>query len=534
MNEAQKHRGPDFCRIRNNVNVWIGHTRLSIIDTSEAGHQPMRRGPLTISYNGEVFNFKQLKGTLHEQWQSETDTEVLLALWNKHGASCLPMLDGQFAFAVYDERTKTLTLARDRAGEKPLYWTYQNGVFAFASELKALTHISGLTWEIDPEAFNQYMMLRYVPAPRSIIKNIQKLEPGHVLTFDGKNVTIKRWYAWEVSPITHFSQDHFKQTVDLVESCLIESIRDRLISDRPLGMFLSGGIDSSLVCAIASKALGVTPKTFSIGFEGDDKSEHHRARKTAELLGAEHHVHIFNTADFEAQALGIGAALDEPNGDRSCVPTYLLSAFASKSVTVALSGDGADELFGGYGRYFGPCESASEYYDKLLPVGGTQWCPAEAARFEHLFAYPLRDTIHARRQLDFHRYLTCVLAKVDRMSMQHSLEVRTPYLSPNLLEIASQLPTQYLHNGKMGKLILRELAAKYIDRELAALPKMGFGMPKSVFDASNGRIQLALHGAQQYLDGLGFEISKRMSYNMNHIWAIIVFAQWANSFPVKL
>lgn len=530
---ALKHRGPDDSNVVCQHDIVLGHNRLSIIDTSENGAQPMSRGPLTITYNGELFNFKTLRGKLDGPWQSETDTEVLLALWEKYGEACLPMLDGQFAFGVYDSRSRVLTLARDRAGEKSIYWTYQNGVFAFASELKALTHVPGLQWEIDPEAFNAFMMLRYVPAPMSIIKGIHKLEPGHVLTFDGTTVKTKRWYAWEVNPVTEVSQAGFRNAVDLVESLLIDSVKSRLISDRPLGMFLSGGIDSSLVCAIASKVLKVTPKTFSIGFEGD-KSEHERARKTAELLGCDHHVHIFNTADFEAQALGIGATLDEPNGDRSCVPTYLLSAFAARHVTVALSGDGADEIFGGYGRYFAPCNSATEYYEKLLPVGGVAWCPDEAARFEHLFAYPNRSTIHARRQLDFHRYLTCVLAKVDRMSMQHSLEVRTPYLSPDLMSIAAQLPTEYLHKGNMGKLVLRELAAKYIDRELAGLPKMGFGMPKDVFDTNYAAYEAAFNESCEILDDMGLPVKFTDAPNINAIWAQIVFAQWANSFPVKL
>jgi asparagine synthase (glutamine-hydrolysing) len=318
----------------------------------------------------------------------------------------------------------------------------------------------------------------------------------------------------------------------LVEYMLIDSIKSRLISDRPLGMFLSGGIDSSLVCAIASKVLKVTPKTFSIGFEGDDKSEHERARKTAELLGAEHHERIFGTAEFERVALSIGSRMDEPNGDRSCVPTFLLAEYARSEVVVALSGDGADELFGGYGRYFGPCDSTRSYYDKLLCVGGYDWSPQD--RFDHLFQYPNRSTIHARRQLDFHGYLPCVLAKVDRMSMQHGLEVRTPYLSPDLLEIASQLPTEYLHKGNMGKLVLRELAAKYIDRELAGLPKVGFGMPRSVFDGNSGKIYNQLCDAGDIMRDLSFPCPKLSPKNMNETWAIIVFAQWANSFPVKL
>lgn len=530
------HRGPDNFdswfspQFKDGTLAALGHTRLAILDPSSAGHQPMTRGPLTIVFGGEIYNHRQLREKLDGPWKSGTDTESLLALWAKYGEACLPMLDGMFVFAIWDDRARHLTIARDRAGEKPLYWSHSKETFAFASELKALTHVPGLKWEIDPDAFNAYMMLRYVPAPMSIIKGIHKLEPGHILTFDGTSVKTKRWYTWEVNPVTEVSQAGFRNAVDIVESLLIDSVKSRLISDRPLGMFLSGGIDSSLVCAIASKVLKVTPKTFSIGFEGD-KSEHERARKTADMLGADHHERIFSTADFERVALTMGATLDEPNGDRSCVPTSLLSATTREAgIVVALSGDGADELFGGYGRYFGPCDSARSYYDKLLCVGGYEWAPEEADRFEHLFAYPNRSTIHARRQLDFHRYLPCVLSKVDRMSMQHSLEVRTPYLSPDLLSIAAQLPTEYLHKGNMGKLILRELAAKYIDRELAGLPKMGFGMPKSVFDMNSQSIMQQVREATPLLNRFGWQRAQ----NINDLWAIIVFAQWANSFPVKL
>jgi asparagine synthase (glutamine-hydrolysing) len=531
MARALDHRGPD-----DQGSVWLpngptlGHNRLAIIDTSAAGAQPMQRGPLTITYNGEIYNFKELREIYNREtvFHSGTDTETLLELWRGYGPNCLHMLDGMFSFAIWDSVASLLTLVRDRAGEKPLYWTHQNGIFAFASELRALQHIPGLSWEIDEVAFGEYMALRYVPAPRSIIKGIHKLEPGHYLTFDGKTVKTRRWYAWEVrpQPDATVSQKGFRDAVDATEAALIESIRGRLISDRPLGMFLSGGIDSSLVCAIAAKRLNVTPKTFSIGFEGP-KSEHVRAAQTARMLGCEHHEHMFTTEDFENVGNSIGATMDEPNGDRSCVPTYLLSRFAQQFVTVSLSGDGGDELFGGYSRYAAPCDSSADYYNRLLPVAGIEWAPHQQAG--SLFAHPNRHPIHALRQLDFERYLTLVLAKMDRMSMQHSLEVRTPYLSPAMLDIARTLPTGYLMQGNLGKLVLRELAAKYIDRDLAGAPKQGFGMPGSVFEA-NGKLvqeqwaQAVCHPVIAELTG-----GRLNGGNINTIWAVIVFAQWARS-----
>lgn len=529
MIKALTHRGPDGQGHKNVGTIGkpahLLHARLSIIDVSERGHQPMERGPLTITYNGELFNYRELKEKLNGPWESESDTEVLLALWEKHGEACLPMLDGQFAFAIYDQRDRSLTLARDRAGEKPLYHVYQGGVFAFASELKALTHVPGLKWEIDPEAFNLYMLLRFVPHPWSIIKGIQKLSPGHVLTFKDNEVTIKRWYSWEVEPRRHnVSQADFIDTVAECEALLIDSVKKRLISDRPLGMFLSGGIDSSLTCAIASKALGVQTKTFSIGFENDAKSEHERAEATARLLGCDHEVRIFTAEAFERVALSIGNQQDEPNGDRSCVPASLLSTTARESVVVALSGDGGDELFAGYGRYGAPCGSASEYYARLLPVGGPEYAPAFVQSLESLFIG--REPLHALRQIDFNHYLPGVLAKMDRTSMQVGLEVRTPYLSPDILDFSRRLPTQYLMQSNMGKLVLRQLAAKYIDRDLASLPKVGFGMPKSAI----GDIEGPLSEAMKVVGPMGVHSVK----GLNEQWAIIVFAQWFNRFPVKL
>lgn len=541
MVRALEHRGPDGAG--HGLVGTIGqqghlfHTRLAIIDPSPAGMQPMVRGPLTMVYNGECYNHLELRSKLNGPWKSTSDTETVLALWERHGEACLPMLDGMFALAVYDAESRTLTLARDRAGEKPCYYTYQNGTFAFASELRALTHVPGLSWEIDPEAFNLYMLLRFVPHPYSIIKGIHKLSPGHVLTFKDGEVKTKRWHSWEVDPRrNNISQTDFLDTVSECEALLIDSVKKRLISDRPLGMFLSGGIDSSLTCAIAAKALGVQTKTFSIGFEGDPKSEHQRAKQTAELLGLDHHERIFSAGDFEQTALTMGESQDEPNGDRSCVPARLVSSCAREFVVVALSGDGADELFGGYSRYAVHCGNAEEYYRRLLPVGGPEWAPGFVQSLESLFTH--RESIHALRQIDFNHYLPGVLAKMDRTSMQVGLEVRTPYLSPDLLDFSRRLPTQYLI-GNIGKLILRQLAAKYIDRELASLPKKGFGMPKSVFEGNSRTIIQACREASETIMNLDLdpEIKTKVlqsNKSMNELWAIIVFGQWAKSFPVKL
>jgi asparagine synthase (glutamine-hydrolysing) len=536
------HRGPDdsmACALGRDVE--LGHTRLAIIDTSAAGRQPMQFGRWHITYNGEIYNYRYLRAHLETKghaFTTQTDTEVLLHAWAEHGADCLHMLDGMFAFAVYNTETKELTLVRDRAGEKPLYYLERDGVFAFASELRALADLSER--QVSQEALALYALYRYVPAPRSIWSDVRKLPPGCLAVADGRGVNVRRWWSWEVEPSHEVSAKGFREVCDAVDEAITSSVQRRLISDVPLGMFLSGGIDSSLVAATAAR-LGHTPQTFSIGFEGAD-SEHEQARAIARHLGTEHHEHVFGPSDFESVGRTIGDRLDEPNGDRSCVPSYLLAGFAKQFVTVALSGDGGDELFAGYGRYLNdkcgnplacsPLFTISDYYEYLLPVYGWlethdmpgAWHDALESAESLLQSHQL---IHALRALDFNRYLPgCVLPKMDRMSMQHSLEVRTPYLEPQLMEIARKLPAAYLMNGQMGKLVLREIAGRYLPRDVALAPKRGFGLPKGVF-AQNGKAMAEMYEeAGPWCERVGFP---KPPNNNNAIWAYIVLGQWLRS-----
>ena len=359
MAETIRYRGPDmdgYWASADNL-CHLGHKRLSIIDLSEGGRQPMLddTGRYVIAFNGEIYNFQELREKLAAagiSFRSKSDTEVLLKGYIKFGPALFPQLDGMFALAIYDTQQRTMVLARDRAGEKPLYYRNEPGIFLFGSELHALTKVPRLNWDISAGAVALYMLYRYVPAPQSILEGVRKLKPGCMLTVDAKGKTFeRRYYAFEVDPEPEASQEGFLQTCERVEAAMIESLRRRLVSDVPLGMFLSSGIDSSLVCALAAKKLGVTPRTFTVGFENDPKSEHVLALNTARSLGTQHTEHIFTAGDFDAVGRRMGTLLDEPNGDRSCVPTYLLCQFAREQVTVALSGDGGDELFCGYERY---------------------------------------------------------------------------------------------------------------------------------------------------------------------------------------
>ena len=573
MAETMNYRGPDmdgYWASGDNL-CHLGHKRLSIIDLSEGGRQPMldESGRYVIVFNGEIYNFHDLRNKLAEtgvNFRSKSDTEVLLKGYIKFGAALFQQLDGMFALAIYDTQQKTMVLARDRAGEKPLYYRSEPGLFIFGSELHTLTKVPGLDWSMSAGAIALYMLYRYVPAPQSILEGVRKLKPGCMLTIDAKGKTLeRRYYTFEVDPDAEASQEGFLQTCDRVEAAMIESLRRRLISDVPLGMFLSSGIDSSLVCALAAKRLGIVPRTFTIGFEGDDGSEHNVARTIAHHLGTNHSEHVFGASDFDNVGRSIGALLDEPNGDRSCVPTYLLCKFAREQVTVALSGDGGDELFGGYGRYdamskrFGantrdnPRAAVNGYYGGALSVFGidpiAQALPESRDVLESeldtplpLFQHPGRDVIHGLRQLDFAYYLPgAVLAKVDRMSMRTSLETRTPFFHHAVLGEAKGLPTQYCLNSKMAKLVLREIAGRYLPREVALLPKKGFGMPASVFLNNVKAVQAEMAKAFESLKATRFFGGRTKALNVmakvdniNATWAFIVLGQWARSFPVRL
>jgi asparagine synthase (glutamine-hydrolysing) len=536
---AMSHRGPDFSECRTLGNVTLGHARLAIIDTSAAGNQPMQFGKWRIVYNGECFNYRGLRAHLETKghtFKTQTDTEVLLHMWAEYGSDCLHSLDGQFAFAIFDTEKKELTLVRDRAGEKPLYYLQRDGLVAFASELRPLAARSER--QVSPESLALYALYRHVPAPRSIWSDVSKLAPGHLAVIDAAGkLTTKRWWSWEVEPTHEVTQKGYMDACDEVERTLLASVGRRLLSDVPLGMFLSGGIDSSLCAALVTK-LGHTPKTFSIGFEGAD-SEHEQARLIANHLGTDHHEHVFGPADFESVGRTIGNRMDEPNGDRSCVPTYLLAGFAKQHVTVALSGDGGDELFGGYSRYFGrdqqidPADWPGHYYANRLPVYGVHDAgkiSMDTVCEEMLAADPLfrsLDPLHALRALDFNRYLPgCVLSKMDRMSMAHSLEVRTPFLEPHLMDIARKLPSQYLMNSKMGKLVLREIAARYLPKEVALAPKKGFGLPKGVFGQNAKLMQELYEEAAPWCAKVGLP---KPPNNMNAVWSFVVLGSWLRS-----
>ena len=513
------HRGPD------DSGNWtdpdglcaLAHRRLSVIDVSSAGRQPFSShdGRFQISFNGEIYNYKEIHQDLARRdsvfrVRTETDTEILIEAYRAYGKELFDKLDGMYAFALYDSKEKELILARDPFGEKPLYYTEYNGTTAFASELHALFELPFFDTTIEQAAAAEYLCFQYIGGRRTLYKNARKLPPGtfKVLSLDGNDYE-KRHFSFnpvkdgadrELKNLSGKPSDLSGELDDLadeLEELLLRSIKNRLVADVPLGTFLSGGIDSSLVNALIRKKLDLPVMSFSAGFLDWPGSEHEAAKATANFLGTEHYEKLLTprASDFLARAAEL---FDEPNGDTSCLPTYLLSQFAREKVTVAISGDGGDELFGGYDRYSQTLEEATMAQMGELPG----WRPGHAyysnrilytplVLIEELFGFvptgliehlsSLRHSIWARknpqllnelRKTDIENYLPgAVLAKVDRMSMRHALEVRTPFLCRDIAKFAERLPLQaLLHNG-VGKRILRHLAARYLPQQIVEAPK---------------------------------------------------------------
>lgn len=512
MAERIAHRGPDDHGfwVSPDGRVGLSHRRLSIIDTSAHGRQPMFNveGTACISFNGEIYNYLDLKKDLEAKgarFSTGTDTEVLIEAIRAYGTDVFRHLDGMYAFCFYDLKERVIIIGRDPFGEKPLYLARFAGLLAFASELSAIEAVPQFSRDVDRDSLAQYFAFQYVPAPRTIYRDAQKLPPGHFLKIDSNGVeTVGRHFSFNPheNPAPRQSMD---QLADELEDILLRSIRRRLMSDVPLGAFLSGGVDSSTVVALVSSVIDHPIKTFCLGSHNSQESEHLYAREIASKLKNVEHYELLINPDVPRYVKLVGEVLDEPLADSSCMPTYMLSEFARKQVTVLLSGDGGDEMFGGYGRYFGMMQ---ELESKLAGEANTaDWSPSkgyftwkillfieneihdlfggvptETADYFNSYKRALDDSklplISTLRQIDMYNYLPgAVLPKVDRMSMQHGLEVRTPFLSREVATFAEKLSPASCYAEGQGKLVLKEVGSRYLPRELLERRKMGFGVP---------------------------------------------------------
>lgn len=532
-------RGPDGEAVWADSHCLLGHRRLAIVDLSPGGAQPMTRGALTTVYNGMIYNFRALRRELEdlgEGFSSKSDTEVLLAGWARWGEAMLPKLIGMFAFAIWDAAARELVLARDAFGKKPLLYRAGAGRCVFASELRALQHLEGEAGTIDPASLRLYFALRYLPEPRSILKGVAKLAPGHLLRFANGEPIVRRWYAPEAAPPEPYTS--FEAAAADLRLRVDEAVRDRLVADVPVGAFLSGGIDSAIIAASLIDATNEV-RTFTVGFEGasDYYEERPQARAVAEHLGTEHSEIAVSAAQAREVIPAVFDGLDEPFADSSAIPTYLISREFRRHVTVALSGDGADEVFGGYRKYQG--ELAAARYQSLpgwlrrgaiepmirtLPEGKDGWLRERARRarrfvehggkdalgrqtgwlralseteldallvddggrpdLERLVADRRKqsgdstDPINAMLAADIALVLAGdMLVKVDRMSMAQGLEVRCPYLDRRVVESAAAMPGAFKLARGSGKRVLRAAFANRLPAEIFVRPKKGFEVP---------------------------------------------------------
>jgi asparagine synthase (glutamine-hydrolysing) len=532
------HRGPDGSGVILDGAVGLGHRRLAIIDLSEAAGQPMVTpdGRFTITFNGEIYNYVELRDELirrGRQFRTDSDTEVLLAAYEAFGPGCLSKLRGMFAFAIWDARERTLFAARDRVGKKPLYYRLDRDGLAFASESKAFLADPAFEVTPDPRSLLLYLTYGYIPAPFSIFTGVRQLEPGHYLVYrDGKVETTRYW------SLAHMPKRHVSEQDALAEldELLTESVRLRLISDVPIGAFLSGGVDSGTVVALMARCGGPAVKTFSIGFDERDFSELTQARAVAERYGTRHH-EIVVRPDALAVLPTLTWHYGEPFADSSAIPTYYVAQATRQHVTVALNGDGGDESFAGYSRYIEPeraamygriphgLRTAAARMAGALPAGhrfdsawarSQRWLTvmqghasdrytqsmmsldahlrrrlctadflsrAEAAPPEELLAAQFRnatglDEIDAMLAVDVNTYLPGdILVKVDIATMANSLEGRSPFLDHRVMEFAATLPSEMkLHRG-VRKYLLKQFARRFLPSEIIDRPKKGFSVP---------------------------------------------------------
>ncbi len=552
MCERMRHRGPDSEGLWTDETVALGMRRLSVIDL-HTGEQPFfsEDKSVVVMMNGELYNFREVRARLEKRgykFKTNSDTEILPHLYEEYGEAMLDEINGMFAFALWDKRKQKLLIARDKFGEKPLYYGVFDGKLIFASEPKVLLANASVKAEINLDSLRSFLSFDYVPAPNSIYKGISKLPAAHFLTVEKGEIKTRRYWnlIWEKK-----ETKSLEKSAEELRELLADAVRMRLVADVPLGILLSGGVDSSTVAAFATQFSSEKVKTFSIGFEEDSFDESKYARMVANHLGTEHYedkLSVEKAADLISE---IGTWLDEPMSDGSLIPTFLLSRFVRKHVTVALGGDGGDEVFAGYPMYFG--HKVANFYSKIprvfrnnliepivnnLPVSNKNLSfDYKAKRFVRASHYDLvtrhhswfgsfsideqqsllskdvlaetsndiykgakdllqicdaTNEIEQMQFLDMNFYMAeDILTKVDRASMAVSLEVRAPFLDPRVAQFAAQIPLEYKLKGNKGKYILKKAVAPLLPKEILDRPKKGFGIP--IAEWLKGRLNPLMH-----------------------------------------
>jgi len=589
MCDAIQYRGPDDAGYFVAPGVALGMRRLSIIDVT-GGAQPIGNedGSLQVVFNGEIYNYREIRSRLERaghRFSTSSDTETLVHLYEDHGTHVVDHLRGMFAFVLWDARRGKLVLARDRFGIKPLYYWQARGGLAFASEVRSLQALEWFPGRIDRRAVRDYLAFGYVPDPQSIFQSVRKLPPGHVLVWErGRDTRVSSYWS-PARPEDTRIDEH--EAVRELRRLLSEAVRYHLVADVPLGAFLSGGLDSSAVVAEMTRQLGRRVQTFSIGFEEPGLNEAPHAAVVAEALGTEHTALIVRP-DVDTLIEGVVGSFDEPHADSSAIPTYLVSQLARRHVTVALSGDGGDELFGGYTRYLeaqrrreirpssvrhlvGAMAQRLPHStigrNRLLDLSRSRWgryaatvanplhvaeggiaeqsLAASGEAFDALLrrwidAADGRDYPTRMMLVDIMSYLPGdILTKVDRMSMAVSLEARVPLLDHHLAEFALSLPSGMKFRNGQGKWILRRAVADFVPRSVLTKPKKGFTVPLAQWFRHELRHRLVSildprSPAHQYLDLPAVKrlVDEHLRGRRDHshlLWRVLVLQLWLGS-----
>jgi asparagine synthase (glutamine-hydrolysing) len=591
MCEVIRHRGPDDEGLWVAPGVAIGMRRLSIIDLS-TGHQPIHNEDRTvwIVFNGEIYNFQALRRELEaagHRFYTQTDTEAIVHAYEQWGAAAIGRLRGMFGLAIWDARTKTLLVARDRVGIKPMHYAEAQGRFYFGSEIKSILCAPDVARDLDPDALDHYLSFLYTPRDGSIFRDVRKLPPGHLLTWHDGRIVVEPYWQLPAAETFAGSEDDAVRTL---RGVLADAVRSHLVSDVPLGAFLSGGVDSSLVVGLMSEASNGRVKTFSIGFDEPAFDELEHARRVAQHFGTDHHELVVKP-DAVAILDDLIAHFDEPFADSSAIPTWYVSEMARRHVTVVLSGDGGDELFGGYDRYvphprvrafdhFSPRalrgvaalaasrlphgargknflrhvgrDERGRYLDSIRFFGADEK-PAllapellrqlsgpdpESRLGRHFDRYARLPWASQMMRFDAETYLPeDVLTKVDRMSMAHSIESRVPLLDNEVIQFASALPARMKIKDGRRKHVLKEVAATLLPRDILDRRKQGFGVPLGVWFRGNLKELFAdtllspFSLARGYFQPLFVKriVDEHLSGRRDHtlrLWQLVVFERW--------
>ena len=611
MNHTLRHRGPDDSGIwDSDQGLTLGHVRLSILDLSAQGHQPMHStcGRYTVVFNGEIYNFQSIKSQLNQQnYRGSSDTEVMLNAFSQWGIQqSLAQFNGMFALAVWDHKDQTLTLARDKVGKKPLYYGRVGQYFVFSSELKTFADVPGFTGEVDCQALSLFLRYNYIPAPQSIFTGIAKLPSATYLTLpleklpsiDDFGVHMTPYWSASDQAVNGFNQPFqgtLSEAVDQLDDLLTDATQLRMVADVPIGILLSGGVDSTTVAGVMQKLSSRPVKSYSLGFEKSDKDEAQVAKKIAQHLKMDHHELYISGQDALSVVPEIPKIYDEPFADSSQIPTYLIAKLASQDITVGLTGDGGDELFYGYNRYFRNNKSWS--VQRKIPhlIKNVMAKITHMREQRHRFETPLSKTLadisaHSALAMysnriskwqkpeqwvlnteavlsdqwgkveamgiegcennmmlfDYLQYLCDdILVKVDRASMANSLELRSPLLDTRLAEFAWRLPMAYKYQKSRGKHVLRQVLHRYVPSSLTQQPKKGFGSPikqwlkgplqewaEDLLSADRLRQQGFFN--VDYVRHIWLQYKDHNQKYHTHLWNILMFQAWYENMVKRL